>query len=216
LHKEKVKVAKAYLDKHHLELRLAEAMQAVLKDRPADPGSFIAERLVKNAHMITHLPKQQDKELELPPEVPKAPEVKQIVEETPQKAQNALQAPLEMPCNARSAGTCLLPLPLTPHTLGMHQMASVGSWLQPLPLKGRASVPETLTACRHTASVGSWLMPLPVHKSAIAVKSSTGVQMEKCTSECQDRKRLHIVPFSGLYGPLVWSCGVRPALSFLR
>merc|ERR1712137_1257407 len=90
--------------------------------------------------------------------------------------------------------------------------------LQSLPLKGRAPmpVPETVTAHRHMASVGSWLMPLPVHKSTIAAESSTGVQMETCTSECQDRKRLHVMPLSGLYGPLFPSCGVQQALSFLR
>lgn len=67
MHKKKVKVSKAYLDKHHLELLLAEVMQAVLRDWLAVPVSFIAERLLRDAHMITHL--QPDKSLSYPKKV---------------------------------------------------------------------------------------------------------------------------------------------------
>mmetsp|Transcript_23209 Transcript_23209/g.66934 ORF Transcript_23209/g.66934 Transcript_23209/m.66934 type:complete len:356 (-) Transcript_23209:298-1365(-) len=48
----KVTAAKEYMERHHLELRLAEAMQALLKELPDDPAAFVAERLAKNAGMV--------------------------------------------------------------------------------------------------------------------------------------------------------------------
>lgn len=55
----KVQQAKDYLDKHSLELRLSEAMQTVLRERPDDPGAFIAQRLLANANMVTKIPKPE-------------------------------------------------------------------------------------------------------------------------------------------------------------
>jgi len=53
-HEEKVKgklrSAKDYLSKHSLEVRLSEAMQAVLRERPEDPSEFIAARLLGSSH----------------------------------------------------------------------------------------------------------------------------------------------------------------------
>jgi len=42
----KVKEAKEYLSKHRLEVRLSEAMQAVLRERPDDPETFLAQKLL--------------------------------------------------------------------------------------------------------------------------------------------------------------------------
>jgi len=42
----KVVAAKGYVEAHNLEQRLADAMQALLKARPADPSQFLAEKLV--------------------------------------------------------------------------------------------------------------------------------------------------------------------------
>eukprot|EP00933_Yihiella_yeosuensis_P028989 TRINITY_DN22734_c0_g4_i3.p1 TRINITY_DN22734_c0_g4~~TRINITY_DN22734_c0_g4_i3.p1 ORF type:complete len:430 (-),score=103.47 TRINITY_DN22734_c0_g4_i3:154-1443(-) len=42
----KVKAAKEYLGKHNLEGRLSEAMQAVLRERPEDPASYMAALLM--------------------------------------------------------------------------------------------------------------------------------------------------------------------------
>jgi len=42
----KVKAAKEYLSKHGLEVLLSEAMQAVLRERPADPAEFLAAKLL--------------------------------------------------------------------------------------------------------------------------------------------------------------------------
>lgn len=49
--------AAAYLELHHLEVRLADAMQAVLRERPSDPAAFLAHTLLKNADLTSNLPK---------------------------------------------------------------------------------------------------------------------------------------------------------------
>lgn len=53
--------AEAYLKHHNLEVRLAEVLQLLLRDRPDDPASYVYERLQKNEHMIAQLqvPKTQ-------------------------------------------------------------------------------------------------------------------------------------------------------------
>jgi len=53
----KVQAAKSYLEMHNLEMRLSEAMQAVLRDKPEDPAAFVAERLQKSAGMVQKTPK---------------------------------------------------------------------------------------------------------------------------------------------------------------
>lgn len=53
----KVAAAKAYLEKHQLELRLAEAMQSVLRERPDDPAAYVAAKLQSNAGMVMISPK---------------------------------------------------------------------------------------------------------------------------------------------------------------
>lgn len=45
----KVKAAKEYLSKHGLEVRLSEAMQSVLRDRPDNPTEYLAMRLLGQA-----------------------------------------------------------------------------------------------------------------------------------------------------------------------
>jgi len=49
--------AAAYLEQHHLEVRLSDAMQAVLRERPEDPATFLANMLLKNANVVAKLPK---------------------------------------------------------------------------------------------------------------------------------------------------------------
>merc|ERR1719191_333198 len=55
-----VLAAKEYLEKHNLEMRLSEAMQAVLREKPEDPAAFVAERLAKSAGMVQKLPKVEE------------------------------------------------------------------------------------------------------------------------------------------------------------
>jgi len=43
---QKVKVAKEYLNKHGLEARLSQAMQAVLREKPENPAEYLASRLL--------------------------------------------------------------------------------------------------------------------------------------------------------------------------
>jgi len=47
----------AYLEKHHLEVRMKDALQAVLRERPEDPGEFLAAKIMQNASLIAQLPK---------------------------------------------------------------------------------------------------------------------------------------------------------------
>eukprot|EP00933_Yihiella_yeosuensis_P048227 TRINITY_DN44320_c0_g1_i1.p1 TRINITY_DN44320_c0_g1~~TRINITY_DN44320_c0_g1_i1.p1 ORF type:complete len:246 (-),score=56.45 TRINITY_DN44320_c0_g1_i1:111-848(-) len=64
---EKVSAAREYLNQHQLEQRLADAMQAVLRERPEDPGAFIAARLASGTGMTKKVA-----DAPLPPQVPSA------------------------------------------------------------------------------------------------------------------------------------------------
>lgn len=44
--------AREYLEKHQMEVRLAEAMQALLRERPDDPGAFVAAALQQSKDMV--------------------------------------------------------------------------------------------------------------------------------------------------------------------
>lgn len=43
--------AQEYLEKHQLQPRLGDLMQSLLRERPADPATFVSERLRRNAHL---------------------------------------------------------------------------------------------------------------------------------------------------------------------
>jgi len=49
-------LAADYFDRHHLEVRLSDAMQACLKERPDDPAAFIAQQLTSNRKLVAKLP----------------------------------------------------------------------------------------------------------------------------------------------------------------
>mmetsp|Transcript_144936 Transcript_144936/g.255465 ORF Transcript_144936/g.255465 Transcript_144936/m.255465 type:complete len:439 (-) Transcript_144936:103-1419(-) len=51
----KVHEAKQYLLEHNLEMRLSEAMQAVLREKPKDPAGFISDMLLKNENQLTRV-----------------------------------------------------------------------------------------------------------------------------------------------------------------
>ncbi|CAE8660181.1 unnamed protein product, partial [Polarella glacialis] len=69
-HVEKVNAAKEYLAHHQLEMRLSEAMQAVLRERPEDPGAFLAKKLQSSAGTLR---KVDEPMKSAPPAVPAAP-----------------------------------------------------------------------------------------------------------------------------------------------
>jgi len=62
----KVQAAKAYLEQHNLEMRLSEAMQAVLREKPEDPAAFVAEKLAKSAGAVQKTPSSPKKEQPVP------------------------------------------------------------------------------------------------------------------------------------------------------
>jgi len=66
--------AKEYLDKHHLEVRLSEAMQAVLRERPDDPAAFVARRLAENGGIVAK-PQQATPASPVPSPAPEPPKV---------------------------------------------------------------------------------------------------------------------------------------------
>jgi len=57
----KVQAAKAYLEEHNLEMRLSEAMQEVLREKPTDPAAFLAKTLAKSASVVLKTPKNEEK-----------------------------------------------------------------------------------------------------------------------------------------------------------
>merc|ERR1719330_1053535 len=65
--------ASTYLEKHHLEVRLADAMAAVLRERPADPAAFLAKKLSKNAGLVAKLPAPCADAEALPPTAQRSP-----------------------------------------------------------------------------------------------------------------------------------------------
>lgn len=54
-----------YINEHHLEVRLADAMQQVLRERPADPARCIADVLTKSSSLVSKLPKQPRQSLDV-------------------------------------------------------------------------------------------------------------------------------------------------------
>mmetsp|Transcript_60063 Transcript_60063/g.173153 ORF Transcript_60063/g.173153 Transcript_60063/m.173153 type:complete len:555 (-) Transcript_60063:178-1842(-) len=61
--KAKANSAAEYLQKHHLETRLSEAMAAVLKERPEDPSVFMAQHLAGSSLKLAPPPKAPVNEL---------------------------------------------------------------------------------------------------------------------------------------------------------
>lgn len=94
----KVQAAKSYLEMHNLEMRLSEAMQAVLREKPEDPAAFVAERLAKSAGMVQRTPKVEqapaaEQALATPPATEKAPAPSATAEQAPSPSPAAEQAP---------------------------------------------------------------------------------------------------------------------------
>merc|ERR1719191_1061444 len=87
-----VLAAKEYLEKHNLEMRLSEAMQAVLREKPEDPAAFVAERLAKSAGMVQKLPKVEEA-ASSQPSSPAAPTAAPAATATPGAPQAASSQP---------------------------------------------------------------------------------------------------------------------------
>jgi len=77
----KVLQAKAYLEQHNLEMRLSEAMQAVLREKPDDPAAFVAEKLAKSAGSVLKKPQTESRPASpsksLPPPTPSGAKAEQ-------------------------------------------------------------------------------------------------------------------------------------------
>jgi hypothetical protein len=132
----KVAAAKSYLEKHNLEMRLSEAMQAVLREKPEDPATFVSEMLAKSAGMVQKLSKTG----KAPPTVPAAP--------PPAAAPPAAAAPAAaIPVAAASAAPATKVLPFGEYHNANFKVAPASVW-QGLysAFPGRAAAPAAPAA----------------------------------------------------------------------
>jgi hypothetical protein len=91
--------ATEYMEKHDLEARLAEAVHAVLRARPADPAAFLAEQLLKNGKAEAKLPSPTKSAVEEAKQGPLVAETSKITppseaQEHPAQAVAELSQPL--------------------------------------------------------------------------------------------------------------------------
>eukprot|EP00428_Durinskia_dybowskii_P055442 CAMPEP_0170333574 /NCGR_PEP_ID=MMETSP0116_2-20130129/67813_1 /TAXON_ID=400756 /ORGANISM="Durinskia baltica, Strain CSIRO CS-38" /LENGTH=270 /DNA_ID=CAMNT_0010586929 /DNA_START=84 /DNA_END=892 /DNA_ORIENTATION=- len=129
-------VAKDYLRKHSVELQLAEAMQAVLRERPDNPVQFLAENLLSNLGGAgIALPPPSANKTEAPPTPGPAP--------LQPFAQYAAAHFRQMPqdgfdkMHSRFSGAAAAPAPGTPDPAPMQPFASyVASHFRQMPLDG--------------------------------------------------------------------------------
>jgi len=169
----RINVAQEYLSKHKLELQLAEAMQAVLRERPDNPVAFLANKLmqsssnsiggtvgssvVKQAGKSSSEKKKESSRATAPAPVPQMVTSMATGRQTgvsivPMIDQRhfALQP---------SIGTWLAPRPakiLSPPEKPMQFKPSVGTWLMIRPPKE-----EVITPMQLKPSIGTWLMVRP-------------------------------------------------------
>mmetsp|Transcript_30151 Transcript_30151/g.64185 ORF Transcript_30151/g.64185 Transcript_30151/m.64185 type:complete len:377 (-) Transcript_30151:74-1204(-) len=172
--------AKAYLAQHQMEARLAEAMEAVLRQRPADPAAFVAERLVSNPKGIKALPVKASEPPPLappgPPPRPAARGEENTEEAAPAKSAPPPMAPVEAPVKAVASAPAESSVsPLLPFSAyyQQHALPSASASLQSLygrfpafAAAPKSDLPATAPAddvsgFHFAPSVGSWLQPLP-------------------------------------------------------
>eukprot|EP00747_Dinoflagellata_sp_TGD_P107836 gnl/TRDRNA2_/TRDRNA2_170232_c0_seq1.p1 gnl/TRDRNA2_/TRDRNA2_170232_c0~~gnl/TRDRNA2_/TRDRNA2_170232_c0_seq1.p1 ORF type:complete len:530 (+),score=141.49 gnl/TRDRNA2_/TRDRNA2_170232_c0_seq1:94-1683(+) len=165
--------AKEYLDSHQLEVRLSDAMMAVLREKPEDPADFIAKRLANSAPCKN----EGASDLAQAPKVPKLP----LGEMAGQKKEKAV------PAAATAVNATVPAAPTTKWQL----KPSVGTWLQgpklapkpqpqpevPTPKAKEVSPFSSAKYC-HLPSVGTWHLkphkpPTLASAAPAAVKEST-------------------------------------------
>jgi len=157
----KVKAAKEYLSRHGLEVRLSEAMQAVLRERPENPAEFLAARLLAT-------PKDAVGGLKLPPAVPKP--AKKEAEAAPTKSIMPVSTAKPQPPEAsfqslnpeQAAAKVEPPRIVTMTRMPTHLKPSVGTWLQAIPKPVNTAVVAAKTPSatfKLKPSVGTWLAP---------------------------------------------------------
>lgn len=88
--------AQEYLEKHQLQLRLADMMQTLLRERPSDPVAFINAKLQENEHIVKQSAKL-DASQAAPP-VPPAPGPKIVADLSPAPKQAQGIASTAPPC----------------------------------------------------------------------------------------------------------------------
>jgi len=140
----KVKAAKEYLSKHGLEVRLSEAMQAVLRERPADPAEFLAAKLLADS--------------------PNAANFKIPVSSTsPPQHQTRKAAPVAQP-----AVQAVLPFKSFYHcnfkSMDTSAFARCHAKFPAKHVKHAKPTPPPAAPLRTRPSIGTWMNPLPRHR----------------------------------------------------
>jgi hypothetical protein len=186
----KAVAAREYLESHHLEVRLAEAMQSVLRERPADPAVFIAKELLGNGGLISRLPRTPGT---APPQGPGTDKLDSILFEIEKERKKKHekkkldQVPMvQHPPMRNQAKEVSLPVQTVPGwsqrpspevAPKWSQRPSVGTWLLRRPLAnaklGAANVlPEVAPRWSQRPSVGTWLLPRQCEKADVLVKAA--------------------------------------------
>jgi len=163
----KVKAAKEYLSKHSLEVRLSEAMQAVLRERPEDPAEYLAAKLLETPPRVGGVklpPLKGGKEASASEVMPRRPSVPEPVDE-PQKLRPQKLQPLQKPL---APAPLAVPVPPAAETPRPPQPAPVVPHVGPDPTLRlyseftKAERPQHVPVKLHwRPSVGTWLMPRP-------------------------------------------------------
>jgi len=146
LQSESKKRAAEYLQQHNLEARLSEAMQVLLRERPADPAAFLAERLVKSSRKAA------------PATGDKAAARQTVQSDKTQLAGDVSRPPVE----GTSMESAATPMP-------RHLLPSIGSYHGPSAFGGvkihRVALGLSESAAKRPVallpSVGTWLQRIP-------------------------------------------------------
>lgn len=120
--------AAAYLEQHHLEVRLSDAMQAVLRERPEDPATFLANMLLKNANVVAKLPKFPTDSAEAPPPPPAPQRVPEEIEQVAKCAAPVQQASALAPVRSSEPS---LPRPADVKNFGSYYQTNFEGGQQP-------------------------------------------------------------------------------------
>lgn len=186
----KVVAAKAYLEKHNLEMRLHEAMQAVLREKPEDPGAFVAERLLKSSGVVTKLPKAG----EAPAEASRLPGASDQSRDRAALDPTSSGSPGEFLSTHPSVGTWMTP---SPRSLRQSQVAATGGSAFHIDAGAPAAVPAA-AGCpwELRPSVGTWC----------------SMRLPQSRDQADGAKSFVAMPMSSFIGPVFYSCNLSPTV----
>mmetsp|Transcript_36809 Transcript_36809/g.67470 ORF Transcript_36809/g.67470 Transcript_36809/m.67470 type:complete len:416 (-) Transcript_36809:151-1398(-) len=154
----KVLAAKEYLQKHNFEIRLSEAMQELLRERPDDPASFVAAKLMQNNYQVSQAPPAAQQEQSTPAaQQPTATTAgAKAFEGTSIPAQPPIQSLRDMARNTLMSASgdgrlkdalekSIIKAPAAAPAASSNQWftkPSCGTWLAPIPMRQQRAGPQ--------------------------------------------------------------------------